>query len=33
VDNGFKPLPLWTDAVHRYLEILKKQGFFDELNK
>ena len=33
VRNGFKPLPVWTDAVHRYLEILKKQGFFDELNK
>ena len=33
VKNGFKPLPVWTDAVHRYLEILKKQGFFDELNK
>lgn len=33
VDNGFKTLPLWTDAVHRYLEILKKQGFFDELGK
>ena len=33
VDNGFKTLPLWTDAVHSYLEILKKQGFFDELRK
>lgn len=32
VENGFKPLPLWTDAVSRYLEILKKQGFFDELD-
>ena len=33
VKNGFKPLPLWTDAVSRYLEILKKQRFFDELGK
>lgn len=33
VENGFKPLPTWSDAVHRYLEILKKQGFFDELKK
>ena len=33
VKNGFKPLPVWPDAVKRYLEILKKQGFFDELNK
>lgn len=32
-ENGFKPLPTWPDAVSRYLEILKKQGFFDELNK
>lgn len=31
--NGFKPLPLWTDAVHRYLEILHEDGFFDELKK
>ena len=31
VENGFKPLPTWPDAVHRYLEILKKQGFFEEL--
>ena len=33
VENGFKPLPVWPDAVSRYLEILKKQGFFDELGK
>ena len=33
VENGFKPLPVWPDAVKRYLEILKKQGFFDELGK
>ena len=33
VENGFEPLPTWPDAVSRYLEILKKQGFFDELNK
>ena len=32
-ENGFKPLPVWPDAVKRYLEILKKQGFFDELGK
>lgn len=31
VENGFKPLPTWPDAVKRYLEILKKQGFFEEL--
>ena len=31
VDNGFKLLPTWPDAVKRYLEILKKQGFFDNL--
>lgn len=31
VDNGFMPLPTWPDAVKRYLEILKKQGFFDNL--
>ena len=31
--NGFKPLPTWPDAISRYLEILKKQGFFDDLNK
>ncbi|MGN1271968.1 MAG: SDR family oxidoreductase, partial [Lactobacillus sp.] len=31
--NGFKPLPTWPDAVSRYLKILKKQGFFDELGK
>ena len=31
VENGFKPLPVWPDAVSRYLEILKKQGFFDNL--
>nr|WP_236945311.1 hypothetical protein [Lactobacillus amylovorus] len=28
-----KPLPVWPDAVRRYLEILKKQRFFDELGK
>ena len=33
VENGFKPLPVWPDAVSRYLEILKKQDFFDELGK
>lgn len=33
VKNDFKPLPVWPDAVSRYLEILKKQGFFDELGK
>ena len=27
--NGFKPLPTWPDAVHRYLEALKADGFFD----
>lgn len=32
VENGFKPLPTWPDAIKRYLEILKKDGFFDELN-
>jgi dTDP-4-dehydrorhamnose reductase len=32
-ENGFKPLPVWPDAVKRYLEILKKQGFFEELGK
>ena len=31
--KGFKPLPTWPDAVSRYLVILKKQGFFDELGK
>ena len=31
--NGFKPLPTWTDAVSRYLDILKADGFFDELGK
>lgn len=31
VENGFRSLPTWPDAVHRYLEILKKQGFFEEL--
>ena len=24
-----KPLPTWPDAVHRYLEALKADGFFD----
>lgn len=33
VKNGFKPLPVWPDAVKRYLAILKKQGFFDRLKK
>ncbi|MFR0540593.1 dTDP-4-dehydrorhamnose reductase [Lactobacillus delbrueckii] len=28
-ENGFKPLPTWPDAVHRYLEALKADGFFD----
>lgn len=27
--NGFKPLPTWPNAVHRYLEALKADGFFD----
>ena len=27
--NGFKPMPTWPDAVHRYLEALKADGFFD----
>lgn len=22
VDNGFKPLPTWEDALRRYLEVL-----------
>ena len=28
-ENGFKPLPTWPDAVHRYLEALKADGFFE----
>lgn len=32
-ENGFKPLPTWTDAISRYLDILKDDGFFDELKK
>ena len=32
-ENSFKPLLVWPDAVKRYLEILKKQRFFDELGK
>ena len=32
-DNDFKQLPSWPDAISRYLEILKDQGFFDELGK
>lgn len=32
VENGFKPLPTWPDTIKRYLEILQKDGFFDELN-
>lgn len=32
-ENGFKPLPTWTDAVSRYLDILKNDGFFDDLKK
>lgn len=28
-ESGFKPLPTWPDAVHRYLEALKADGFFD----
>lgn len=31
--NGFKPLPTWSDAISRYLEILKDQGLFDEVEK
>lgn len=32
-ENGFKPLPTWPDAISRYLDILKADGFFDELGK
>ncbi|GBG05005.1 hypothetical protein NR996_04900 [Lactobacillus rodentium] len=32
-ENGFKQLPTWPDAIARYLEILKDQGFFDEFGK
>ena len=32
-ENGFAPLPTWPDAIARYIEILKDQGFFDELGK
>lgn len=32
-ENGFKPLPTWPDAISRYLNILKADGFFDELGK
>lgn len=32
-ENGFKPLPTWTDAISRYLDILKDDGFFDDLKK
>ena len=33
IDNGFKPLPTWPDAISRYLKILKDQGFFNEVGK
>ena len=26
VDNGFKPLPDWKDALARYIEILNKEN-------
>lgn len=29
VKNGFKLLSTWLDAVRCYLEILKKEGFFN----
>lgn len=29
VKNGFQPLPVWQDALHRYLEELRKSGFFE----
>ena len=32
-EKGFKPLPTWPDAISRYLNILKADGFFDELGK
>lgn len=32
-EKGFKPLPTWPDAISRYLDILKADGFFDELGK
>ncbi len=30
-ENGFKPLPTWQDAVHRYLQALAGQEGFEEL--
>ncbi len=30
-ENGFKPLPTWQDALHRYLQALAGQEGFEEL--
>ncbi len=30
-ENGFKPLPTWQDALHRYLQTLAGQEGFEEL--
>lgn len=30
-ENGFKPLPTWQDAVHRYLQALAGQEGFEDL--